>query len=660
METLQESLAAVLGLQPHWSANITPAMKERGLLIRKTIPNILLSLIEIIPHGIEDLKVEGGDGRGSRNRVPWVRLFSKRQSPSATKGLYLVFLFSINGSTVYLSLNQGVMGTVNKSTLTREEKADLANKVQDLRNRLREIVPLELTGLDEEITLHDKGGKGDAYDAGNILAIKYGRAVIPDDEHIAYDLARMLGLLKVLYSQGVATSTQNAAYLLTWNPKKWHWSNLPEAAKDLRDGIQPESGGKGTRWSVVNHGIKAGDRLYISRVGTEPKGIFGSGKATSSVYEAPHFKEKEGKAAHYVDLEWDVLLDPSAESPLSISALKEHVSQTYKWTPQASGVVIPDDVHQKLEIEWHKHLGTGRSGVTAEPANFDVFTTADALDDLFMTEVQLNLILGRLKRKKALILQGPPGVGKTFIARRLAYALMNVRDERRVAMVQFHPSYGYEDFIQGFRPTQKGLERRNGVFYEFACLARDDPDRRDWVFIIDEINRGNLAKIFGELLVLIEADKRGPAQAIPLTYSKTPDETFYLPANLYFIGTMNTADRSLAMVDYALRRRFGFVTLDPAFDSAKFGEWLKERHASDEMIARIRNKVQALNYVIEKERDLGPGFCIGHSFFCPTDGQPPDETWYQEVIGGEIQPLLEEYFDSRERVKRLVDDLLTE
>jgi len=285
------------------------------------------------------------------------------------------------------------------------------------------------------------------------------------------------------------------------------------------------------------------------------------------------------------------------------------------------------------------------------------FTKADALAGLFMSPDELDTILARLKRKKALILQGPPGVGKTFIARRLAFALMGKQDTRRVKMIQFHPSYGYEDFVQGFRPTRTGLERRDGVFHQFAQLARNDPNR-DWFFIIDEINRGNLAKIFGELLMLIEADKRGPDHAIPLTYSEGPDETFQLPPNLHLIGTMNTADRSLAMVDYALRRRFSFVTLNPALDSPGFAAWLKERNASDTLIARIRAKVGNLNEIIENERDLGPGFRIGHSFFCPPHDHSPDEAWYREIIAGEIQPLLEEYFDSREKVENLVAELL--
>jgi len=318
---------------------------------------------------------------------------------------------------------------------------------------------------------------------------------------------------------------------------------------------------------------------------------------------------------------------------------------------QGSLFAVTDDEYEAIRaLIDERNLGTQ----LPKPASF---TKADALAGLFMSVGKHDEIIARLKRKKALILQGPPGVGKTFVARRLAFAMMGMKDVRRVAMVQFHPSYGYEDFVQGFRPTRTGLERRDGVFYQFVRLARNDPDR-DWFFIIDEINRGNLAKIFGELLMLIEADKRGPEHAIPLTYSESPDETFYLPTNLYFIGTMNTADRSLAMVDYALRRRFAFETLDPALDSPVFATWLKERKASDALIERIRTKFGNLNEVITNERDLGSRFRIGHSFFCPPDGHAPDEAWYREVIAGEIQPLLEEYFDSPDRVEKLVAELL--
>lgn len=294
--------------------------------------------------------------------------------------------------------------------------------------------------------------------------------------------------------------------------------------------------------------------------------------------------------------------------------------------------------------------------IAASAVEPSAFTKADAMAGLFMPEAQLDLILGRLRQKKALVLQGPPGVGKTFVARRLAYTLMGQKDDRRVAMVQFHPSYGYEDFIQGYRPSRTGgLERRDGVFYEFARRACNDPNR-DWFFIIDEINRGNLAKIFGELLMLLEADKRGPDHAVLLTYSEK-DELFYLPENLHVIGTMNTADRSLAMVDYALRRRFAFVTLEPAVDTAAFGEWLMNAGASKALLEHIRAAVGTLNAAIDTERDLGERFRIGHSFFCPPRGHKPDETWFHEIIQTEIKPLLEEYFDSKDKVENLIAGL---
>lgn len=269
------------------------------------------------------------------------------------------------------------------------------------------------------------------------------------------------------------------------------------------------------------------------------------------------------------------------------------------------------------------------------------FTHADALDGLFMDAAQLNTILARLTRKKGIILQGPPGVGKTFVARRLAYALMGERDDSRVCMVQFHPSYGYEDFIQGYRPDGTGLRLRNGVFHEFVRRARHDG--RPCFFIIDEINRGNLAKIFGELLMLLEADKRGPQFAMPLTYADSMQETFWLPENLHIIGTMNTADRSLAMVDYALRRRFAFVSLEPALHRAEFHAWLVGKGAPSAFADRIAERVGSLNEEISAERDLGRGFRIGHSYFCPASSPTDWEAWYRDIIDAEIAPLLEEY-----------------
>jgi 5-methylcytosine-specific restriction protein B len=295
------------------------------------------------------------------------------------------------------------------------------------------------------------------------------------------------------------------------------------------------------------------------------------------------------------------------------------------------------------------------------PATLKLYTKREALSELFLSEQELDDIISRLRRKKNVILQGPPGVGKTFVARRLAFLMMGVKDASRVQMVQFHQSYAYEDFIQGYRPNDDGrFTIKPGIFYEFCRKAQRDPEH-DYFFIIDEINRGNLSKIFGELMMLIEHDKRGPGFAIPLTYARSGDDLFYIPDNFYLIGMMNTADRSLSLVDYALRRRFAFVTLHPKFASEKFAETLAGAGASDALIHKIRERVGVLNKEIaDDERNLGPGYQIGHSYFCPgPDSRSPDEAWYREVVESEIRPLLEEYWvDESARVGDLVGRLL--
>ena len=287
----------------------------------------------------------------------------------------------------------------------------------------------------------------------------------------------------------------------------------------------------------------------------------------------------------------------------------------------------------------------------------EAYSKEQALEGLFLDETEFDLMLRRLKTKKNIILQGPPGVGKTFVAKRLAFALMGFRDSSRVSMIQFHQSYGYEEFIRGYRPDGRGgFHLRNGQFFDFCRRAINDPDAAPHVFIIDEINRGNLTKILGEVLMLIEPDKRGRDFAVPLAYSSDANERFFVPDNLYLIGMMNTADRSLSMVDYALRRRFAFIDLEPKFASKQFKSHLRTMGVSAKLITTIGQRMTELNERIAAEpQDLGPGFCIGHSFFCGRPADMDEREWFEDVVQSEIKPLLKEYWIDR---PKLIDDTI--
>ena len=294
-------------------------------------------------------------------------------------------------------------------------------------------------------------------------------------------------------------------------------------------------------------------------------------------------------------------------------------------------------------VDWvNKDVSNVAEPEKAYPSIYDIETF---LEEVYMEKESYENLVALIKRKKNIILQGAPGVGKTFVAKRLAYSMLGTKNDSHIMMVQFHQSYSYEDFIMGYRPTAgNGFELKHGAFYNFCKKAEADR-QHEYFFIIDEINRGNLSKIFGELFMLIENDKRNVE--LPLLYS---EEKFAIPSNVYLIGTMNTADRSLAMLDYALRRRFSFYEMNPSFTQDRFQTYQKK--LDNKKFNNLIECVKQLNAEIMGDESLGEGFYIGHSYFCNLDKNDVDNI-LAEIVSFELIPLLKEYwFDEPEKVNK--------
>lgn len=371
-------------------------------------------------------------------------------------------------------------------------------------------------------------------------------------------------------------------------------------------------------WQFANE-IKVGDVIFVKK-GMHK--IIGKGIVTSDyIYDTSRSTYKHIRKVDWQNKgEWEHPGQAVMKTLTNISAYPDYVEKLLALFAEDTS----EEVSEQKEIK------------------YPLYSKDDFLNEVYMDEDTYNTLTELLEAKYNVILQGAPGVGKTFAAKRLAYSIMGQKDTSRVAMVQFHQSYSYEDFIQGYRPSNDGFELENGTFYKF-CKEAEEDNERPYFFIIDEINRGNLSKILGELMMLIEKDKRG--EKIKLLYS---NEWFTVPQNVRIIGMMNTADRSLALMDYALRRRFAFFDFAPAFSSEGFKNYLAEKNS--QKLESLITAVESLNNTISSDESLGDGFRIGHSYFC-TDGEITDE-WLKSVVEYEVIPLIKEYwFDEPTKVR---------
>lgn len=445
------------------------------------------------------------------------------------------------------------------------------------------------------------------------------------------DKHRSKQLLDLIETEG--KETEKSYWWLNSNPKIWDISDMPIGDVE----IYTSHNKKGNKRRIYKHfeKVKTGD-LMIGYITSPVREITCICEITRGLGET-----NEGEGIKFKKVE-------QFNRPIQMKSL-QHIPELKDAEPLGN---IQGSLFRLTPNEYDVIRDLVDEQNPPPPEKPQHYSVEMALSELFIDGGTFEEIRKALLYKKNIILQGPPGTGKTFLARRLAYSILGKKDEMLVSTIQFHQSYAYEDFIQGYRPTENNnFELKNGVFYEFVKSAQRDPENQ-YFFIIDEINRANLGKVFGELMMLIESDKRGKDFAIPLAYAENTDDKFYIPENLYLIGTMNTADRSITIVDYALRRRFLFFSLKPEFGT-KFSNHISSLGVDQKVINEIVNRISKLNKEIaEDDKNLGPGFEIGHSYFCPLKQVQNSKEWYNMVIDLEIKPLLKEYwFDDLEKAE---------
>ena len=577
----------------------------------------------------------------------------------------LQFLVLIDGDGLEFGLNLGRMDTSTKEApLAKTQliglRSQMASMPEDMIATLEETLPaghslhLDEAGAQQAASVADWFWKAGDKPLARITQVLPAPALATPGPALTAALdqsfAIFLPTLRYLSPMAPDAPTSIRTWIFQGSPKLFRMEDYLRSRREFS-------------WTVNQHAndIQIGDRVYLWRSGDDA-GILAVAEATSLASVQPDdftefwIKPPEDNAGkqrvrlRMLELRVDQpLLKAEVRKVLpDLRIITAPLGTNFAVTPQQDAVI-----RQLLAGQPAAPLPLEPTPPLEEPR---AYTRADLLKGLFIEDTKVDAMLRTLASKRNLILQGPPGVGKTFVARSLAYCHMGDKDKARLGFVQFHQSYSYEDFVQGIRPDgQGGFRVQDGVFKRFCDKAWLD-DSREHVFIIDEINRGNLSKILGELMMLIEHDKRGYDHDVTLTYSD--GQLFSVPPNLRIIGMMNTADRSLALVDYALRRRFNFLEITPGFASPKFTAHLTGRNVHPDRAKVIVTAMTKLNETIAAAPELGEGFKVGHSYFCGATKVADQKRWLEDIVELEIGPLLREYwFDNLKKYEEVLAQL---
>lgn len=667
MPSMQSLITRILDTYPHARASTAfggpHEIQKMFQELRSEISN--LDFIQNNPN----LVVKSSYGKGNWAAVPWLAILDSRETDTTQDGTYVVFLFREDGKGCHLKLAQGVTQLKNIMGSVAASK-ELKRRADEIRSEFPEM---ETSGFDltGSARLDTENSLAKLYESSSIFSKYWSKDAIPNDNLISADLKVLLTVYESYVSNNLKITDLEPTNQLTdhkiwaiaagengrlWDDFREHsivaigsdslgdlslFNNQIDITNELSR--QYPDGRRPTNDSLCcfqfSKEMKVGD-IVLAKSGR--KRIFGAGVIESDyIHESSRTEYKNIRKVKWLKIE------PS-ELPGTGTATKALTDIT----PYPTFVSF---VHTYLGDENNTNLAYEKSDASEDYSIQNIIA-----DGCFHDVYSLEKFIDRLRLKKNIILQGPPGTGKTWLAKRLAYALMGQKDHSRLRSVQFHPNLSYEDFVRGWRPTGDGkLSLVDGAFMEAVEDARNTS--RPFVIVIEEINRGNPAQIFGEMLTLLEADKRYPDEALELCYRKTPGERVFIPSNLFVIGTMNVADRSLALVDMALRRRFAFIDLEPQLNDS-WKNWLVNQAGLPvSLVKQIEEKISNLNQVIASDPTLGPQYRIGHSYVTPPlDGVLTDpKEWFKQVVETEIGPLLNEYwFDSADKALDAQRELL--